>query len=265
MFWKQSNTCGGNEINDIPPKIHFAIPTGAGGHLTAGIISQLMGLNIGSLIVSTNDNDILSTMIEKGFLQKKGSVISTNSPAMDIQAPYNIERIFYLLSNGKNKDNVKAMMEKFNKGEKLMIPEDIMSNLSKMNIQSESITKENVLTTIKDIYESENYIIDPHSAVGMTAIKNIMKKKDSKINEGEICIGMGCAHPIKFGETIAEALNINENEAESMIFDKSLPLVQKTFTNLKKIEGKCLKFSLSTKDQWEQQLREKILAIRSQI
>ena len=67
------------------PKVCFAIPTGAAGHVTAGLIAKLMGLPIDELVMAVNANDVLHTMMTDGVLVKGADVHHTASPAMDIQ------------------------------------------------------------------------------------------------------------------------------------------------------------------------------------
>jgi threonine synthase len=67
------------------PKVSFAIPTGAAGHVTAGLIAKLMGLPIDKLVMAVNANDVLHTMMTDGVLAKGADVHHTASPAMDIQ------------------------------------------------------------------------------------------------------------------------------------------------------------------------------------
>jgi threonine synthase len=67
------------------PEVSFSIPTGAAGHVTAGLIAKLMGLPIDKLVMAVNANDVLHTMMTDGVLVKGADVHHTASPAMDIQ------------------------------------------------------------------------------------------------------------------------------------------------------------------------------------
>jgi hypothetical protein len=53
--------------------LQFVIPTGAGGHITGGIIAQKMGLPI-SLCAATNENDIVHRLFSKGDLSVASEV-----------------------------------------------------------------------------------------------------------------------------------------------------------------------------------------------
>ena len=62
----------------------FSVPSGAAGHVTAGLLAKFMGLPIDSLLIATNANDVLHTMVTLGRLAKT-SAVKTLSNAMDIQ------------------------------------------------------------------------------------------------------------------------------------------------------------------------------------
>jgi threonine synthase len=77
------------------PEVSFAIPTGAAGHVTAGLIAKLMGLPIDKLVMAINANDVLHTMMTDGVLAKGADVHHTASPAMDIQVQSLFQYMYY--------------------------------------------------------------------------------------------------------------------------------------------------------------------------
>lgn len=82
-----------------PPPLEVAVPSGAAGHVSAGILAQQMGLPI-TLLGATNANDALCRLLGAGRLVRGGSVTHTLSPSMDIQMPYNAWRLLYVASGG---------------------------------------------------------------------------------------------------------------------------------------------------------------------
>jgi threonine synthase len=83
-----------------PPSVVFYVPTGAGGHITAGVIAKQMGLPV-DLHVATNTNDVFHHILAHGrTLDVAPGVCSTVSPSMDIMIPYNLERLFYIAAGG---------------------------------------------------------------------------------------------------------------------------------------------------------------------
>lgn len=74
-------------------EVAFAVPTGNFGDAYAGYAAHRMGLPIERIIVAVNSNDILCRALASGRYAR-GEVAATSSPAMDIQAASNFERLF---------------------------------------------------------------------------------------------------------------------------------------------------------------------------
>ena len=86
---------------DADRPVDFSLPTGAAGHIAAGVFTKHMGVPIGQLVAATNDNDLLATFLNTGeFRPRTTGAIQTSSPAIDIQVPYNVERMLYCMSPG---------------------------------------------------------------------------------------------------------------------------------------------------------------------
>jgi threonine synthase len=60
-------------------------------------------------------------------------------------------------------------------------------------------TDEEIRQTMKQVYEQEKYMLDPHGAVGYRALKADLK-------EGEFGLFFETAHPAKFTETVESVL-----------------------------------------------------------
>eukprot|EP00730_Choanoeca_flexa_P017092 TRINITY_DN8187_c0_g1_i1.p1 TRINITY_DN8187_c0_g1~~TRINITY_DN8187_c0_g1_i1.p1 ORF type:complete len:500 (+),score=119.99 TRINITY_DN8187_c0_g1_i1:52-1551(+) len=188
--------------------VRFYVPTGAGGHMTGGMIARRMGLPV-ELFIATNANDFMVRLLTQAELQVADKVVPTNSPSMDIQVPYNIERLLYLVYN--NAAVVKAMMEAFYKDGAAKLPENFLQQLQSMvRIDAAAITSDQVASTIKTVYNEQGYLLDPHTAVAMTAAQE-------KHNPTEpSAVVMACAHPAKFPETISKSLDIGLEEARQL-------------------------------------------------
>ncbi|XP_057353007.1 threonine synthase-like 2 isoform X3 [Manis pentadactyla] len=110
------------EMHPLPP-VEVVVPTGAAGNLAAGCIAQRMGLPI-HLVVAVNSNDILHRTIQWGDFSLSKAVKTTWASAMDIQVPYNMERIFWLLS-GSDSQVTRALMEQFERTQSLSLPAEL--------------------------------------------------------------------------------------------------------------------------------------------
>ena len=190
-------------------KISFSVPTGNFGDVYAGYIAKQMGLPLGKLIVATNQNDILHRAISKGDY-KSSKVQETISPSMDIQVASNFERLLYDLY-GKNSEKVKKVMMSI-KDNTYKIEQNILVKLQN-DFDSESLNETEILNTIRNFYEENKIVIDPHTAIGVGVIK--------KLNLKDVVI-LATAHPCKFPIAIEKAISKIEKLPESLnyIYDK---------------------------------------------
>ncbi len=180
--------------------INFSVPTGNFGDVYAGYLSKKMGLPIDKLVVATNQNDILHRAITKGQYETK-TVIETISPSMDIQIASNFERLIYDLSNGNDKET-NNIMTGIKKDGKFIISREKFSKIKK-NFLSASLSEDEVLNIIKEVYEKDMIILDPHSAIGFGALKKISL-------EGQNIV-LATAHPCKFPEATDKSINLKSS------------------------------------------------------
>lgn len=182
-----------NQVAEGNSKLSFSVPTGNFGDIFAGYIAKSMGLPIDKLILATNENDILARFFNSGVYEM-GSVNFTISPAMDIQIASNFERFLYFLV-GKNSDTVNKLMNQFKSTGKMVVDEESM----KRNdcFISASAGTDKTLARIKEYWENENYLLDPHTAVGVAVAE------ERKTETRTVCLST--AHPAKFPDAIENA------------------------------------------------------------
>lgn len=93
--------------------------------------------------------------------------------------------------------------------------------------ESDRVSDQQTLDTIRSCYEKIGYVLDPHSAVGVAVAKRSMSRANSKIPH----IAMSTAHPAKFSEAVKLALK-NESKFD---FEKTvLPLELSRLTDMEK-------------------------------
>ena len=177
--------------------ISFSVPTGNFGDVFAGYIAKRMGLPIDKLIVATNENDILHRAISKGdYISKE--VKETFSPSMDIQLASNFERLIYYVNNSDSEKTAEIMKKV--KQNSYQIEKNNLDIIQK-DFLSESCNEQETLDIIKKNYEENNIILDPHTAVGVGAVKKL------SFND---CVVLSTAHPCKFPDAISNAINKHE-------------------------------------------------------
>ena len=172
-------------------KINFSVPTGNFGDVYAGYIAKKMGLPINKLLIATNKNDILKRVIDTG-IYKPQKVKQTISPSMDIQVASNFERLIFDICSKNSAKTIKFMKDLKEKG-KIKFQKKEHKKL-KENFLSESVDDNETKLIISKIYKKNKNLIDPHTAVGIGAVK----KSDLSGNT----IILATAHPFKFSNIV---------------------------------------------------------------
>lgn len=98
------------ETGDDTP-VNFSVPTGNFGDVLACHYAKKMGLNVGKLIVATNENDILARFFNSGLYERRAP-ITTISPSMDICVSSNFERYLFH-SMEQDATSVNQLMQHF--------------------------------------------------------------------------------------------------------------------------------------------------------
>jgi len=174
--------------------LSFSVPTGNFGDIYAGYLAKKLGLPIDKLIVATNKNDILHRAISGGdYSQKK--VEETNTPSMDIQIASNFERLLYDVKDC-NSEVTKGIMAEI-KNNTYKIDKNDLDKIKK-NFVSEMLDENETVKMIKTINDEHQMVVDPHTAVGIGAVRKLGLEKN--------CVVLSTAHPCKFPKAIEDAI-----------------------------------------------------------
>jgi threonine synthase len=181
----------------------FAVPTGNFGNVYAGYVAKKMGADIGTLVLGSNRNDILTRFFETGIMEVH-SVVPSLSPSMDIQVSSNFERFLFDLL-GRDAGKLALMMQEFRETGKMAVTLDLLGD-ARNEFLAASCSDEETLATIRTIYEGTGLVIDPHTAVGVHAAGKL--KAQGKLDADRPVVALACAHPCKFPDTIEKAIGI---------------------------------------------------------
>ncbi|APQ16277.1 threonine synthase [Maribacter hydrothermalis] len=156
-------------------EIVFSVPSGNFGNICAGLVAQRLGMPVKHFIASTNVNDTVPQfMLTKEYTPKPST--ATISNAMDVGDPSNFIRIRHLFQDDF---------------------EDLKKNLS-----SYPFTDDETKEALKEIYNINGYIADPHGAVGYLGLKKYQEQHPDTYG-----IFLETAHPVKFLDIVEGTLN----------------------------------------------------------
>lgn len=179
-------------------RIAFSVPTGNFGDIYAGSIARRMGVPIERLIVATNENDILHRALTTGEY-RRGEVVRTSAPSMDIQVSSNFERALY---DALDSDSLAldALMKEMPSGG-FTIPDAALKRLRAL-YDSARVSEAETAETITRIHAETGEVIDPHTAIGVHAAGQIA------VEPGVPTVCLACAHAAKFPDAVEAACGI---------------------------------------------------------
>lgn len=207
-FYSYINLLKTGELK-LGEKINVSVPTGNFGNILAAFYAKNMGLPIDKLICASNENNVLTDFLKEKQYNINRDLILTSSPSMDILVSSNLERLLSFLSGGDDK-LVKEKMDGLSQDKSYNV------DLNLEDFYGDYSREAEIEDTIKDVYDRYNYIMDPHTAVAY----NVYEKYKSDTKDKNKTIIASTASPFKFGEKVAQALEIDvEGKDEFEILD----------------------------------------------
>ncbi|WP_439505160.1 threonine synthase [Sediminibacterium sp.] len=154
----------------------IAVPSGNFGNLCAGIMAYKTGLPVKHFIAACNVNDAVPYYLQTSIFKSKPTT-PTISNAMDVGNPSNFVRILELMNH-----------------------EYIAFNSL---VSGYTISDETTIQTIREVYQQNNYLLDPHGAVAYAALQQYQQNHNNAA--GYI---LETADPIKFPDAINTAIGV---------------------------------------------------------
>ncbi len=184
-----------------------SVPSGNFGNLTAGVFAQKMGFPIAHFIAATNLNESVPRYLNTGVFDPHAT-IETLSTAMDVGNPSNFSRLLDIF--------------------------DKKLELFRGDITGFSVDDIETRQTMKDVYATYNYILDPHTSVGYKALK--MYREQTNLHDA-YGIVLSTAHPAKFYDVVLNTLGIKVDIPERLqnvlTLEKKAQLIENDFSALK--------------------------------
>ena len=185
-------------------QVSFTVPSGNFGNVCAGHVARMMGLPVRRLVVATNENDVLDEFFRTGVYRVRGSAETheTSSPSMDISKASNFERFVFDLVK-RDGQQVKQLFahDLGAKGMFTLATSPEFAGIDQYGFVSGKSVHAQRLDTIRSVYANDSTVIDTHTADGVKVAREY-------VEPGIPMLVLETALPIKFAETIREALGI---------------------------------------------------------
>ena len=204
---KEGTICLGDAINVV-------VPTGNFGNILAAYYAREMGLPIARLICASNCNNVLTDFLSTGTYDRNRAFHTTVSPSMDILISSNLERLLYHLSDGNDAQIAEWMNELKTHGV-YTVSDAILAEIKQL-FAAGWCDDEQTKQEIHDIYASEKYLCDTHTAVAMRVYREY---RETTGDETPTVIA-STANPYKFSASVLSALQAVDGDDEFAIVEE---------------------------------------------
>jgi threonine synthase len=199
-------------------RVSFTVPSGNFGNVCAGHIARMMGLPIEQLVVATNENDVLDEFFRTGVYRVRtaAETYHTTSPSMDISKASNFERFVFDLLGRDPSRVLQLFRDVEEKGGFDLAASGDFARVKEFGFVSGRSSHADRVGTIRDAFKRYGTMIDTHTADGLKVARE-------HLSPGVPMIVLETAQPIKFGETIREALEREPERPAAFIGIEELP------------------------------------------
>ena len=209
-------------------KVSFSVPTGNFGDIFAGYLAHKMGLPIEQLVIATNQNDILHRCISDNDHSTR-PLEQSLAPSMDIMISSNFERLLFDLYD-RDGTAIAGLMADAKAGH--MDLSDSALTQARELFSSYRCDDEGMVGIIRDTYADCDYLLDPHTAIGLEAARQCRSNVETPM------ITLATAHPAKFPDAVKQAgypqdpelpphmANLFEREEQFTVLDNDQDAVQ---------------------------------------
>ena len=181
-------------------KVNVVVPTGNFGNILAAYYAKKMGLPIGKLVCASNANNVLTDFLRTGVYDRNRQFHTTISPSMDILISSNLERLIYDLS-GCDSKRVKGWMDSLAATGRYEVDEDVKARISEL-FWAGCCDDASTQATIREVFESEGYLSDTHTAVALNVYEQYTKEFGADVPT----IIASTASPYKFAPAVLGAV-----------------------------------------------------------
>ncbi len=177
--------------------IDITVPTGNFGNIMAAWYAKQMGVPIARTVCASNDNKVLTDFINSGiYTIREREFLKTPSPSMDILVSSNLERLLFEVT-GHDGETVRAWEAALDSAREYQVDAETLAKIQQ-DFGAGYVPSDECLATIREVYETYGYLIDPHTAVAW--------KVAEQAKGGNPMLVVSTANWAKFGANVYRGL-----------------------------------------------------------
>lgn len=190
-------------------RIDVAVIAGDFSAPMAAWYAREMGLPIGNIICSCNENCAVWDLLHHGQMRTDMIAVPTNTPECDIGLPASIERLIYgQLGAGE----VRRFLEACSEGRDYILNEEQLAQLRR-GFSSAVVSQKRMETVIHNVYRTCTYLLDPYSALAYGGLQDYRTNAE----EGRNALLLTERSPVCSAATVAKAMGITVQDLKERL------------------------------------------------
>jgi threonine synthase len=132
---------------------------------------------------------------------------------MDIQVSSNFERLLFEM-NDRDGAVTAHQLSTFRSTGQMAVEPDQFATWAAPVFKAARCNDELTLSTMADVYRESGMLLDPHTAVGLSAARQIRARQEDQ--SGVPVVTLATAHPAKFPDAVKKATGVHPNLPEHL-------------------------------------------------
>ena len=166
--------------------------------------AKKLGLPVTMIICASNENSASWDLIHRGELNTGLNTVHTNLPALDVGMPPYLEHLIHLVFGH---DEAAKFLAAVNKKGIYSIRPDMQAVLNK-DLFVSVVGKDRIGSLINSTYRSNQYILDPYTAVSLGSLQDYR----AKVGESRPTVVLAEDTPARYLQAVISATGLNEKQ-----------------------------------------------------
>lgn len=189
---------------DYDHPIDIAVPTGDFSTPMAAWYAREMGLPIGNIVCSCNENCAVWDLLHHGQMRTDLIATPTNTPECDVGLPVALERLIFARLGA---EEVRRFLDACANGHEYLLNEEQLMQLRK-GFFSAVISQKRMESVIHNVFRSRTYLLDPCSSLAYGGLQDYR----SGLVDGRNALLITERSPVCSAATVAKAMGVTVQE-----------------------------------------------------
>lgn len=190
-------------------KLDISVPSGDLSALMAVWYARAMGLPVGTIICSCNENTMLWNLLHKGELRTDTLAVRTHTPNCDYAVPYSLERLIFATLG---REETKRFCETCRVGGSYCLESKQREVLSE-GIYVSVVSDKRMASTIPNLYKTTGFVADPYTALAYSGLIDYR----AATGESRQALILTEDHPVFSLQFLAECMNVTPAELRQLL------------------------------------------------